>query len=353
MTLTLKRSRKSHSRYFNVDAVISDYLEWVKSVFYVIVYRFNFNTGEPEYGCFRSPKRGDDLYAERVMLKFKWLRQLLDRHVFYDRGIRDGWVESPCLHIVLEYNANRYGLRESYEVCGVDFNRFMSYLRRKFGKVSIIRCFEAHDSGYVHIHCLALFHNYNFKGKPMINKEGKRIFRVVGKDFQKLKKSWRSGYTDFEMVDSVKGGVYYLTKYLSKTVSVKNAGEKGVKGLAMCWYSRKRSFSVSGEFIHSYHDVIRNNSNSTEDKEVMEFVGFDLLGKKRFNRFTKWKLLGFMPSDHVIWERGFRYIDKKDFEEAESYSSMHKYCIDAGELRRTYVWVGDISRKTVWSPSAR
>lgn len=339
LLVSLRESRKRGSQHFNLDVVISDYLSWLESIFYVLVSRFNYQSGEQEYGGFRSPKRGDQLYSDRVMLKFKWLRQRLGDIIFFDRRIRDGWVESPCLHIVLEYNANRYHLRESYDLCGVDFNRWMTYLRRHFGRVSIIRCFEAHDSGYVHIHLMALFEDHVFEGKPMMNKKGKRIFRVVGKDFNILKKGWKSGYTDFQMVDSAKGGVYYLSKYLSKSVSVEEAGEKGIKGLAMCWFTRKRSFSVSGKFIRAYADVIHTNSNSTEDKEISVFVGYDLIGERILHRFTKWKLLGFMLSDHVIWKSGFRYLDRKDFEESESMS--HYESLYADEVRKTYIWVGD------------
>jgi len=61
----------------------------IVSAFYVIVYLLNFNTGEPEYGCFRSPKRGDDLYSSRVMFKFKCLGKSLDDSVFFKRNARD------------------------------------------------------------------------------------------------------------------------------------------------------------------------------------------------------------------------------------------------------------------------
>lgn len=109
-------------------------------------------------------------------------------------------------------------------------------------------------------------------------------------------------------MDSVRGGVYYLSKYLSKSVSVEEAGSKGVKGLAMCWFMRKRSFSISGEFLAIYHDVIKTNSNSTQDVRIIE-VGVDLLGARMFLKVTKWKLLGFILSDHVIWKKHFVIID--------------------------------------------
>ncbi len=305
---SLAESRRAYRGYFDLAGVVGDYLEWIKNIFYVVVYRFNYNSGKYEYGCFRSPKRGDQQYAALTLDKFAALRSALDDRVFFDRRKTGGFVSSPVLHAVLEYDANNIGLPDSWRRSGKDFNRFMSYLRRHFGKCSIVRCFESHESGYCHIHVVALFHEYMFEGKVMRNKEGKRRFRVVGESWYTLKDGWTWGYTDFELVDSVRGGVYYLAKYLSKSVSVKEAGSKGVKGLAMCWWSRKRSFSISGDFISLYHDVIIPNSNSTQDVRIIE-VGVDLLGARMFLKVTRWKLLGFILSDHVIWKKHFVVID--------------------------------------------
>lgn len=254
MGISLKGSRhRLQGSYFNVGEVINDYLTWLEQIFYVLVYRFNYNEGEYEYGAFRSPKRGDESYSKRVVDKFVSLRDALEEEelgneIFFNRKERDGVVYSPCLHIVLEYDANLFGLRESWDNCGVDLNRYMAYLRRHFGKCSIIRCFEAHESGYAHIHLIVLFHDYNFEGKSRVDKRGKVRFRVIGENWKKLKRGWGWGYSDVQLVDSVKGGIFYLTKYLSKSVSVKEAGSKGVKTLAMCWFVRKRSFSVGDCF---------------------------------------------------------------------------------------------------------
>lgn len=328
MGISLKGSRKRlHGSYFNASEVINDYLTWLEQIFYVLVYRFNYNEGKYEYGAFRSPKRGDDLYAKRVLSRFTCLRKSLEDKWFFDRRKRSGHVDSPCLHITLEYNANKTSLLDSWNYCGVDFNRYMSFLRRTFGKCSIIRCFEAHESAYCHIHLIVLFHNYLFKGKAMRSKKGRIIFRVIGEDFSKLKSGWIHGYSDIQAVDSVKGGVYYLSKYLSKSISVKEAGDKGVKGLAMCWFMRKRSFSVSGEFRSIYHDVINTNSNSNNEI-ISLMLGWDLFGEKQFLKVTRWKLLGFLPSDHVIWEVNFVMLE-----------STQIVCVDEG--RRLFELVKD------------
>ena len=315
MGISLKGSRKRlQGSYFNVGEVINDYLTWLEQIFYVLVYRFNYNEGEYEYGAFRSPKRGDALYARRVMKKFNDLTFKLDSDLFYKRRDRLNIVVSRVLYLVLEYDLNRFSLIESWDRCGVDFNRYMSYLRRHFGRCSIIRSYEAHESALCHINLVVLFHDRSFQGRRY-----KKRYRIFGDDWKKLKAGWAHGYSNVTMVDSVRGGAYYLKKYLSKSVNVEEAGSKGIKGLAMCWFMRKRSFSISGEFRSLYSDVIKANSNS--NNEIISLMhGWDLFGEKQFLKVTKWKLLGFLLSDHVIWEANFVMLE-----------STQIVCIDEGK----------------------
>lgn len=308
MGVSLNGSRsRLQSSYFNVGEVINDYLTWLGQIFYVLVYRFNYNEGEYEYAAFRSPKRGDALYARRVMKKFNDLIFKLDSELFYRRRDRRNTVISRVLYIVLEYDLNRFDLLHSWGRCGIDFNRYMTYLRRHFGKCSIIRSYEAHESALCHINLVVLFHNRTFQGRLY-----KKKYRVFDEDWKKLKAGWSHGFSNVQMVDSVQGGAYYLRKYLSKAVSVDEAGSKRIKGLAMCWFMRKRSFSISGEFRSLYSDVINLNSNSTVEDEngiISVLVGKDLLGGNIYFRATKWKLLGFLLSDHVIWQVNFVMLE--------------------------------------------
>jgi len=340
--MSLRSSRRAYLDNFDVSGIIDDYLEWLKHIFYVVVWRFNY-LGKPEYACFRSAKRGDELYASRVMSKFAILGKHLEDRWFYNRKVRSGWVESHALLITLEYDSNKYSLKESWALAGIDFNRYMSFLRRAYGKCSIIRCFEAHESGYVHIHLVVLFFIKSFKGKPMKDKKGRRVFRVVGDDWHHLKAGWVHGFSDVRMVDSVKGGSYYLSKYLSKSVSVKEAGDKGLKALSMCWFMRKRSFSVSGDFIPLYSDVINSNSNSNKDGLLIE-VGKDLLGHSIFLRATKWRFFGFLIADRVLFASNFSFVDGSSLvcvdENRNLYGLLekHRVSLDDGLNRKLIVF---------------
>jgi len=65
-------------------------------------------------------------------------------------------------------------------------------------------------------------------------------------------------------------------------------------------------------------DEINTNSNSTNEI-ISLMVGWDLFGEKQFLRVSKWKLLGFLLSDHVIWEVNFAMLE-----------STQIVCVDEG-----------------------
>jgi hypothetical protein len=218
----------------------------------------------------------------------------------------------------LEYDSNRVDFAYAWQNVGVDFNRWICGIRSKFGSVSVVRVFESHESGYPHVHALLVFHSHKFEGRSMKNMRGKLIYRVVGSDFNNLKSlvdganRWAQGYSDFELVNSYRGGIRYLAKYLAKSTSIKEAGPKGVKTLAMCWFFHKRSFGYQGEMFSSDEIGLSTNSNlSDESSSVSSFisssgssflcVGFDLFGKPVYEEVVRWKLRGFIVRSEALW----------------------------------------------------
>ena len=302
--------------FFDVDDVVSCYKDWLSWVFYVICSRFNYSKRDFEYAFFRGLKRGDDRYGVLTCRKFERLARFGRDLVYFGFGSH-GHVKGSGLHVVLEYDSNVVGLSDAWLRVGVDFNRFMSHIRKLFGHVSVVRVFESHESGYPHVHILLVFHKYLFSGYSS-RKRGKLVYRVFGSDFKSLKSCWNFGFSDFEMVNSFSGGVRYLSKYLVKSTSASLAGVKGIRALAMCWVFHKRSFSVSGslfssggeesEAIRAGHDEISTNGisnlNSSGENSDVHFVkvGIDLYGISIFERVERWRLFGFCLRDGVLWD---------------------------------------------------
>jgi len=288
---------------FSPEYLVEKYLQWVSVAFYVFLQRVNNIKHEREYAVFRSRKRGDEKYARHVKRRFCSLGNIASGEKLFNLKER-GNVRSSVLFATLEYDANRYDLYDCWRRVGADFNRWKSYVRRKFGKFAAVRVWESHESGYPHIHVAVVFEEKVFFGGHIANKKGKGKFRVKGKDFSILKKSWKHGFSDFVLCNSVKGAFKYAGKYLMKGISVEEAGSKAVKGLAMCWIFRKRSFSLSGYFIKLYSDEITLHSNS--NKSVF---GYKLLnGSGVLLTVTKWRFIGFMESQVVRWQN-FQRID--------------------------------------------
>jgi hypothetical protein len=290
--------------WIGVDGVLEYYRLWLAIIFYVICVRFNYSKGEFEYRAFRGVKRGDDKYSFLTCQKVKRLGRFGNDLVYFNRGSH-GHVKGSGLLWTLEYNANVISVGNAWQNVGVDFNRSMSHIRKLFGNFSLVRVWESHESGYPHIHVLLIFHNYVFGGRRMYSQTHKKwLFRVIGSDYKALKGCWCHGFSDSEMVDSYQGGVRYLSKYLVKSTSLKEAGSKGGKTLAMCWLFHRRSFSISGELFSDEISILCNsNLNSTKENSDVRFlkIGIDLYGNSIFEKVGKWHLFGFCLRETVLW----------------------------------------------------
>ena len=298
--------------YTSVDEVSESYLKWVKQIFYVLLWRFNRTIGDHELSYFRGNKRGDEKYSYKVCKKFDKLRNVGKNLVFFHKKSRS-CVKGSAMLATLEYNSNKISRSDAWQNVGKDYNRFAARLRHTYGKVSLIRDWESHSSGYPHSHVLIICHKHTFDGKRMWNKRKNKFSnRLFGQTFLSLKSTWEHGYSDFELVDSYQGGVKYLAKYLHKSTSYAEAGSKGIKTLSMCWIFGKRSFSYSGdlfddEIVVDTNSTIKTNEESSEIRKVC--VGVDLFGEKIYHTVTKWKLFGFCKRDGVLLGGSFGFLD--------------------------------------------
>lgn len=90
-----------------MDLVVQHYREWVVVSFYVVVSGYNGFAKEQEYACFRSPKRGNEKYARRVLGRFDRLKETVPNVKFFEFGERDRKkIESPCVFVTLTYDSS-------------------------------------------------------------------------------------------------------------------------------------------------------------------------------------------------------------------------------------------------------
>ncbi len=119
---------------------------------------------------------------------------------------------SNILFVTLTYDIKRLTIRKAWETIGEDFNRWIRNIRKKYGYISYLRCWEATQKGYSHIHVLMLFHDHHFT--IFRKRKGSRwIYRI--KEKAEFEKPYHI-FVDVQAIEKLKKGIKFITKYLSK-----------------------------------------------------------------------------------------------------------------------------------------
>lgn len=277
---SLQAFLKGYVRFhYSVPEIVDRYTEWVKDDKYMILSRWNGSKNEV-YGV-KCAKRGNDVYRSRVYHRFKGLCSKAENLVFFnpkDRGAK----KTRALWVTLTYDSKLCSFQEAWSNIGVEFNGFMAYVRKQFGKVSCCRVFESFKNGYAHIHCILLFEDWF-----SVFRDRKGQFRIHEKHV--ISKGWHSNI-DVKAMSSLAGGLSYLKKYLLKGIDFEKADSKGLKTLALCWTYRKRAFSVSGSFRKALTDLINNMHNSNHQLRQITLSG-EIIEEEKFY------VLGFVSID--------------------------------------------------------
>ncbi len=240
------------------------YLKWRDFDEYLVLQRQTDNLlikGEvdKETIAVKFAKRGNDVYWWRVWKRLKFLHNLKNRTLFDPNG---NVKLSNVLFVTLTYDTKRSRIQESWETIGFEFNKWIRNLRKKYGRVSYLRCWEATQKGYAHIHVLMIFYDHHFT--VFRKRKGSRwIYRIEEKE--EFEKSYHS-FIDVQAVQKLKKGIKYITKYLSKYTA-----QSQTLTLALCWLFKKRSFAVSGDFHEILYALIETKHR---------FVQTDLFGNK-------------------------------------------------------------------------
>ena len=270
---------------YSVSEIVDKYLEWVSDIKYMILNKLNLATFESEVLAVKCSKRGNDVYRHRVYRRFKGLASLTEKTVFFNPKDRNQNKNTKALFVTLTYDTKLCSLDEAWQNIGVEFNRFMSHIRKNFGKVSCFRVFEAYNNGYPHIHCILLFEEKEFK----VFRDKKGQFRIKEKGV--VATGWRS-HTDAKAMSSLGRGLSYLKKYLLKSIDAENKDSKTLKTLALGWLFNKRAFSVSGKFRQMLTDLIKTKHNSNHKTQQTTLKG------EIIQEYTYY-VLGFVPADIV------------------------------------------------------
>jgi len=312
---SLKAFLRDNIQSYSLDEIVERYAEWEEDIRYMILTRLKNYAEDSLKGCdfknevfaVKCAKRGNDVYRSRVNARFRDLCTTTENLCFFDSNA-GGAKETRALWVTLTYDTKLCSFYEAWRNVGNEFNRFMSYVRKQFGKVSCCRVFEAFENGYPHIHCILLFER-SFSAFE----DSKGQFRIGEKDA--FSRGWHSNI-DIKAMSSLASGFAYLKKYLLKSIDFEKADSKGLKTLALCWAHRKRAFSVSGSFREALSDLITSMHNSNKQTAQVSLSG-EILSEEKFS------VLGFVPIDVIelaknVW---FRILDSAQIDSIERYFS--------------------------------
>lgn len=255
------------------NAIINAFIYWSKFVEYLIFRKQNVYTYDNEYKAVKAAKRGNDVYAWKLDKRLKHLYEL-PQIEFFNYKDRNKVQKTRAIFVTLTYARNER-LDILWEEVGNDFNRWISAMRRRYSKISIIRCWEAQQDGYPHIHCVLLFHEIEFETFFY-----KKKWRISEK--REIEELWSWGFSDIFALYSFGAGIGYVLKYVTKVNNAlmsEKIDRKLVLSLALMWIFKKRAFSVSKDF----------GLFLVEERSDSPIGQVDLEG----NSIYKWYLVGF------------------------------------------------------------
>ena len=265
------------------ENMMNAYEAWVNlDEFICLEHCFEHNHKVIERIWVKCSKRGNSVYHARVQERISEMKMILNDDFDFSKQRN---FRTKFLLITLTNN-QRIDKGECWKTeISKAWNKYITSLRKKYGKISVIRTFESTQMGYPHVHALLYFHNREFM---TFNKDNK-IRIMEKKTFEK----WSMGFVDVVGVKNFKAVYYYCLKYVLKSsaggglspTSPKELKEGGGPTLAYCWLFRKRAFAISGDFAVKLHDLIMTLRNSNFD--IQDWTTLD--GKNTFWRLIKFQ----------------------------------------------------------------
>jgi len=231
------------------------YMSWVLPSTYLVFKKIEYlNNSEEKIStvAFLASKRGNSVYKRHMLTKVDRLEPYF-KPTFLP--INPKTASTNILFVTLTLNPRLFSPGIAWEyIIQKSYNRYISAIRSRYGKIAVVRCDQAQKNGYPHIHLILLFdHQIIIKKHQGADKSSWRLLSLSKKqhDFADLwrlpiygkKNEYTSlGYVDVQGITTQRGAINYILRY-ALCEAGKNAEED--LSLAMSWIYRKRSFSVS------------------------------------------------------------------------------------------------------------
>jgi len=201
----------------------------------------------------KGSKRGNDVYSRNLNRRFAdWLRSVSVPVRFWPFSKRR--VCGYWLMITYTLDRSLFSLDEGWRRIRRVSNRHLSWLRKRFGQLLYVAVLQSQSDGYAHLHFIVEFLSHIFSGFRHVDRDGTLSWRVSEK--YDIPENWASGHVDVKLIQSLKGDLWYLAKYLVRSAD----SVKGELGMALSREFGRRVWSKSRSWPGV--DSIRNTGNS-------------------------------------------------------------------------------------------
>lgn len=251
LTLIRQEIRYAERDRYTLNDITTEYDHWVTFDKYLILTRRNNYTYETSTLGIKCSKRGNEIYAKRTLKRFlTWCKRI--PNVTFYHPYQDNKT-TQALFITLTYDTKLCDYRTAWERIAKEWNLFMSNMRKQYGRIATIRCFESFTNGHPHIHAILFFKDHTFKVCKCHTPDMKKEYLGTTENVT-IETYWHSMIVS-KAVDELASAIQYLTKYLTKAVDYAKAqdekqeeADKIIKTLALTWLFNKRAFSITNPY---------------------------------------------------------------------------------------------------------
>lgn len=290
----------------DIDELVWLYQTWRDLSEFMVLERCEWNQQEFSMDVKRigvkCAKRGNDVHRWRVKQRLDWMDKIPDVEFFSPGDLNAGKeCYTQVLFFTLTYDTNRCSRAEAWLNIGVEYNRWISGMRFKYGRIDVFRTYQGFGSGYPHIHGVAYFRDHKFKVFSHKDVDGETRYRVYQKyNFE----AYYHSFIDVQACYSTQGALSYCRRYATRQNSGSHGGAMQDDGsysdldMALMWLFRKRSWAISGQFRERYSDLIRQ-------MHISKAVQVNLDGNPVLKKVT-WNFIGIFPAsrlkiDPFVW----------------------------------------------------
>lgn len=238
------------------------YKHWVRQD-EALVFSVDSPEGNSAFAVLAS-KRGNRAYVERSKTRLSGFEEILESDVHIDPKA----ATSNTVFLTLTIESVVWSLESSWLDIGREWNRFMAALRREFGRCEFFRVYQAHRSGYPHIHAIVCF-------KHAVLHTFVHGDKIRAQEKDDIAKCWPMGFTDVEVPGSVQEVRTHILRYIERGIlqedvdlqDVSDAAKgfrafqerfMGVAGYQ--WFFRKRTFGISRQWSTRLKEFARLDS---------------------------------------------------------------------------------------------